>query len=69
MDNVFIERLWRSLRYECVCLNAVETGSEAYAGIGQWIDDDNADCPHSALADRTADEAYRHRPDDQKLVA
>ena len=29
MDNVFIERLWRSLKYECVFLNAFETGSEA----------------------------------------
>jgi putative transposase len=37
MDNVFIERLWRSLKYECVYLNAFETGSEARAGIGRWI--------------------------------
>ena len=37
MDNVFIERLWRSLKYECVFLNAFETGSEASAGIGRWI--------------------------------
>ena len=28
MDNVFIERLWRSLKYECICLHAFETGSE-----------------------------------------
>lgn len=34
MDNVFIERLWRSLKYECVFLNAFETGSEARRGIG-----------------------------------
>jgi len=38
MDNVFIERLWRSLKYECVYLQAFETGSEARAGIGRWID-------------------------------
>ena len=38
MDNVFIERLWRSLKYECVFLNAFETGSEARSGIGRWID-------------------------------
>jgi putative transposase len=37
MDNVFIERLWRSLKYECVFLNAFETGSEARQGIGHWI--------------------------------
>jgi putative transposase len=35
MDNVFIERLWRSLKYECVFLNALETGSQAWAGIDQ----------------------------------
>jgi putative transposase len=35
MDNVFIERLWRSLKYECVFLNAFETGSEARFGIGR----------------------------------
>ena len=43
MDNVFIERLWRSLKYECVFLNAFETGSEARAGIGRWIDYYNAE--------------------------
>ncbi|WP_371743981.1 transposase, partial [Mangrovicoccus sp. HB161399] len=37
MDNVMIERLWRSLKYECVYLNAFETGSEARTGIGRWI--------------------------------
>ena len=33
-----IERLWRSLKYECVYLQALETGAEARAGIGHWID-------------------------------
>lgn len=34
-DNVFIEWLWRSLKHECIYLNAFETGSEARAGIGR----------------------------------
>jgi transposase InsO family protein len=34
---VFIERLWRSLKYECVYLQAFETGSELRAGLGRWI--------------------------------
>jgi putative transposase len=38
MDNVFIERLWRSLKYECVYLNDFETGSELRAGVGRWFD-------------------------------
>ncbi len=37
MDNVFIERLWRSLKYKCVYLNAFETDSEARTGIGRWV--------------------------------
>ena len=37
MDNVFIERLWRSLKYECVYLHAFETGSELRAGLSRWI--------------------------------
>ena len=37
MDNVFIERLWRSLKYECVYIHAFETGSELRAGLAKWI--------------------------------
>ena len=58
MDNVFIERLWRSLKYECVYLHAFETGSELRAGLTKWIGYYNAGRPHSALAGRTPDEAY-----------
>jgi putative transposase len=53
MDNVMIERLWRSLKYECVYLNAFETGSEARSGIGRWIAYYNTARPHSALGGRT----------------
>ena len=58
MDNVFIERLWRSRKYECVYLHEFETGSEARAGIGWWIDLYNSERPHSAFGERTPDEAY-----------
>jgi len=58
MDNVFIERLWRSLKYECVYIHALETGSELRAGLTRWIGYYNADRPHSALAGATPDEAY-----------
>ena len=37
LDTIFIERLWRSLKYECVYLHAWETGSQAKAGIAKWI--------------------------------
>jgi putative transposase len=58
MDNVFIERLWRSLKYECVYLHAFETGSELRAGLTKWIGYYNAARPHSGLGGRTPDEAY-----------
>jgi len=58
MDNVFIERLWRSLKYECVYLHAFETGTEARHGIRAWVEFYGAQRPHSALAGLTPDEAY-----------
>ena len=75
MDNIFIERLWRSLKYECIYLHAFETGSETRQGIGRWVSHYNQDRPHSSLDDRTPDEAYHGieldtgsglRPDPQK---
>ena len=59
MDNVFIERLWRSLKYECIYLHAFETGTDLRAGLALWIGYYNARRPHSTLAGRTPDEAYR----------
>lgn len=58
MNNVFIERLWRSIKYECIYLHAFETGSELRDGLGHWIDFYNSGRPHSSLAGRTPDEAY-----------
>jgi putative transposase len=58
MDNVFIERLWRSLKYECVYLHAFETGSELRAGLAWWIGYYNSRRPHSGLDGQTPDEAY-----------
>jgi putative transposase len=69
MDNVFIERLWRSLKYECVYLHAFETASETRAGIGRWIAYYNAERPHSTFDGLTPDEAYTPRPTSQKLAA
>nr|WP_245913499.1 IS3 family transposase [Caenispirillum bisanense] len=60
MDNVFIERLWRSIKYECVYLHAFENGSELRAGLERWISYYNTRRPHSGLNGQTPDEAY-HR--------
>ena len=59
LDNVFIERLWRSLKYENVYLNAYETGSEARAGIGRWFAFYNQTRPHSSLPGITPERCYR----------
>ena len=58
MDNVFIERLWRSLKYECIYLHDFETGSEVWAGTRWWMSFYNTERAHSSLGDRTPDEAY-----------
>ena len=56
-----IERLWRSLKYECVYLNAFETGSEARKGIGAWFRYYNEKRPHSSHGLLTPAEAYDTR--------
>lgn len=58
LDNVCIERLWRSLKYECIYLHAFETGSEARAGIGKWLTYYNGSRPHSALEGMTPEEVH-----------
>ncbi len=59
MDNIFIERLWRSLKYEAVYLHEIADGFAARRVIGQWIGFYNTERPHSALGGRTPAEAYR----------
>ena len=69
MDNVFIERLWRSLKYECVYLSAFETGSQARTGIARWVGYYNAERPHSTFAGRTPNEVYATQANQEKLAA
>ena len=57
-DNVFVERLWRSVKYEEVYLRAYEGVAEARASLGRYLTFYNAKRPHSSLAARTPDEAY-----------
>ena len=58
MDNVFIKRLWRSLKYECLYLHAFETGSELRARLTQCISCNNTRRLHSTQGGRSPDEAY-----------
>ena len=57
-DNVFVERLWRSIKYEEVYLRAYESVSEARASIGRYLTFYNGQRPHSSLDRRTPDQAY-----------
>ena len=60
MDNVFIERLWRSLKYECVYLNAFENGAQARQQIGAWLRHYKQTRPHSTFNGQTPDEVYNN---------
>jgi putative transposase len=57
-DNVFVERFWRSVKYERVYLKAYDSVSAARADIAAYIEDFNQLRPHSSLADATPDEHY-----------
>jgi len=57
-DNVFVERLWRSVKYEEVYLRAYDSVSEARASIGRYLDFYNQRRPHSSLDGTTPDHAY-----------
>jgi len=57
-DNVFVERLWKSVKYEDVYLKAYETVSDARAGISRYFDFYNSRRPHSAHGGRTPDVVY-----------
>lgn len=58
LDNIFIERLWRSLKYEAVYLHELTDGFVAERVIDEWMAFYNDERPHSALAGRTPAEAY-----------
>jgi putative transposase len=62
-DNVFVERIWRSVKYEEVYLRAYDGVAEARASIGRYWDFYNSKRPHSSLDARTPDYAYfNHQP-------
>ena len=59
MDNIFIERLWRSLKYEDIYLKHYADGLEARAGIAQWFAFYNGRRPHQSLGYRTPMSVWR----------
>lgn len=61
-DNVFVERLWRTIKYEEVYLRAYRNVSEARSGLGRYLAFYNRQRPHSALGGQTPDQAYFNQP-------
>ena len=61
MDTVFIERVWRSLNYECVYLHNFEKGREAKSLIGNWKMHYNTNRPHSTFDEQTPHEVYANQ--------
>ena len=69
MDNVFIERLWRSLKYEEVYLKAYDTVAHAQQSIGEWMNFYNQDRRHASLGRMTPDQVYYNLPSELPLAA
>lgn len=60
LDNIFVERLWRSVKYEYVYINAPENGKELFSGLNQYFLNYNQKRYHQSLDYQTPEEAYRH---------
>ena len=61
-DNVFVERLWKSVKYEEVYLRAYESVPEARTGLGRYFEFYNAGRPHSSLGGMTPDQFFDRAP-------
>ena len=68
-DNVFVERLWRSVKYERVYLRAYDTVSHARADITEYIDWYNTKRQHTSIEDQTPDQAYWKRLPSLQIAA
>jgi putative transposase len=69
IDNRMIERLSRSLKYECVTLRTFETGSQARDGIGKWLTYYNAERPYSTYGILTPDEVHASKTETMRMAA
>ena len=58
LDNIFIERLWRSVKYECIYLNAFENGARLYYGLDEYFRFYNTERKHQSLDNQTPESIY-----------
>ncbi len=68
-DNIFMERLWRSVKYEEVYLKAYQTVAEARVGINAYLEFYNQQRPHQALGYRTPAEVYLSDQETKEVMA
>ena len=68
-DNVFVERLWRTVKYERVYLKAYDSVSQARSDIAEYIDWYNTKRPHSSLDGQTPDGAYWQKQSTMQIAA
>ena len=58
LDNIFIERLWRSVKYECIYLNVFENGAQLYNGLDEYFRFYNTERKHQSLDNQTPESIY-----------
>ena len=68
LDNIFIERLWRSLKQEAIYLEEITDGFQAQRIVKNWMAFYNTERPHSALEGQTPDDAYWSGLEQQKAA-
>jgi putative transposase len=68
LDNVFIERLWRTLKCDHIYLNPVDNGTMCREGISEFLNYYNQEQPHSSLNDQAPDEVYYQTHSNQRAA-
>jgi putative transposase len=68
-DNIFIERLWRTIKYKYLYLHASEGGQDLNEGLRSWVNWCNRHRPHQGLSHRTRDEVSYVGQQDRVLIA
>lgn len=61
-DNIFVECLWRTVKYECIYIQTLQDGHALRQGLNTYFDWSNAECSHHGLDDQTPSEVYLGLP-------
>ena len=69
IDNIFVERLWRTVKYEYIYLHAFATGSELRKGLREWFEWYNQERLHQSLEYKTPDYVFEHKIDEMLVVS